>query len=460
MNTKEMLLDNWNVSVVRDNEDEANKMIEDRLVSNGLDELTDKAAIILSKGKASTKEEYISAVRDECEKEAKNKMFEILKTLTDMTKIEEFRTDNLGIFTIKGFSKDGESIEGWLHNRDGNKGSHMRISKLKETYGVSDEILDETVKKTMMTFHINGKVYFTTRKVLGTLAQRAGSGLGDFASRGEMAIRFYRNAGYIQYMIYVPCECKALYRESGNTKKVFATFSDRYMLVKQYPLVEFLVKMFEKEMGKSTITAYSISNVFTEIHLEFPEKGDDFSDVYHLKERVIPGIRILLSDVGESSIFINGTFRVNKHTLYMPGSEFHKTHTKTATEEYIQDAVSTKVFASFTKAPERLAELLTIDIKNPKAAISEVIEACNFQKNMGIGKRTITAMENELLSQVNSSLDYTAYDIVSMFLELQTTLESKAKTFDALTKIRNTFSTAIFFKYEDFADTPSFGAAV
>ena len=370
----------------------------------------------------------------------RTEMMEALKKLTSITKIVPCSTDQIQIMTVR--SIDSEGISGFLHSKGGSKNVLFKQEVLK-AQGLTDIVLDET-SKNFLLFKIGGGLFFSSKSVLRTLCQRAGTCMGDFAAREEMRVRFHRDAGYVAYMEAVPAPCQVLFRQVGDTKKILSVFTDRYKLIPQHTLVTRLIADFEQELGRADIKYYDISNYTTEILMEFPEKADDFTAVYNLKETVIPGIRILLSDSGDSSFIINGTMRIGKSVTYVPGAEYSRAHTKNADLSSISDTTSERVFKEYTKFPERLCELLQIDIKTPSLLIPQVIASCGFKKEFGakFEKNII----QDLQDGINPSISYTAYDIATMILDYAADNEEK-RSMEAISRLRNCSAKAVFYKY-------------
>lgn len=381
-----------------------------------------------------------------------NELYEVLEYLSNSTQVLDTRTDVLGILTCKNPSEalgeNGDSLNGYLHDKVGTYNKGISVDWLTKKYGATPALIDETINQSHMLFKLGEGYFFTTKSVLKTLCQRAGSAMGDFALRDEIKIRFHRDAGYVQYMSAVPSQCKVLYREDKGAKKAFAVFASRYRIIPQYPLIKYLVEGFEKEMGKAVLIHYIVNHFDTEIFIEFPEKTKDFQKVYSLPEDVIPGIRIHISDTGESSFIINGTLRMKNMTIYIPGAKYARAHTTKAEIDAITEAVEQKIFAEYTKIPERLVELLQIDLTANKVQnlIPKVSRFCQIKETLG--KKVEERMVENITGYINKKSSYTAYDIFMMFVEAGYELEDEYKSnSDTITKIRSTFIQSAFYKY-------------
>ena len=373
------------------------------------------------------------------------RLIDILDTLTSMTKLCPCKTDQIQIMTVS--SVNDKDICGFLHNSVKGTQNHP-ISKqaLMEHDGLNEELAKETETVSHTLFKLGNSVFFSSKKVLKTLCQRAGTNMGDFALRDELNIRFHRDAGYVAYMGAVPTQCQVLFREVDNAKKIFAVFADRYRIIPQNELFKAILSDFEKEMGKAELNTYTISNTETEIYIEFPKKANDFSKVYNLKDTLTPGLRINMSDIGESSFIINGYVRINHSITYIPEANYSRAHTKNAELDIIIENVGKTIFAEYTKIPERMMELLSIDIKNPDLVIPAVLKYCNIKKEFGA--KVETAILENLISSLNPTIAYTAYDIALMMVDCCAEIEENRNK-DFVSKMRNCSSKAFFYRYEN-----------
>ena len=138
---------------------------------------------------------------------------------------------------------------------------------------------NETLNYSYLLFRLGDGLFFASPKVLKTLCQRAGSNLGAAGLRSEMNIRFHRDAGYVAYMGLKPESCGILFRKQGKTKKMFAVFSERYKVIPQDLVYNYVLAAFKKKMGTVSLHHYEIDNFETEIcpvsytHLRAHETG-------------------------------------------------------------------------------------------------------------------------------------------------------------------------------------------
>lgn len=386
----------------------------------------------------------------------KERLYAVLDELSKATKVVPARSDSIEMMTVRDMT---DTLNVYVHNKKGTVNWGIPLEMMRNTYGADDRLLEETAKGSFILFRIGDRIFFTSKKVLKTLSQRAGSSMGDFAMRDEVNIRFPRDTGYVNYMCTVPSQCSVLCREYKGANKIYAVFTDRYKLLPQYPLVKQMIEGFEKEMGESTLLRWSVDHYNTEVYIEFPKRKEDFNKVYGLPDEVVPGVRIHLSDTGDSSFIINGSIRLRDTVIYIPGAEYSRAHTKKADMKEMFEYVGRNIFAEYTRIPERMVELLQVPVKDPAACYEKALKFCEIRKL--VGAKTEQAFLETLASSVNPALQYTAYDIAASIIEEGTSLEytkgkggegapnvKKLRGHDTLTKLRAALARAFFFRYE------------
>ena len=159
---------------------------------------------------------------------------------------------------------------------------------------------------------------------------------------------------------------------------------------------------------------------------------------------------ILKSDVGYSSLRIIGTWRY-KNSISIADEVSRKHCGEFDVDELIKNA-KIKIFGKYTELPERLCELMLLDITNPSwkkypyddfikmnnNAICESIK--NIFKELGIAKAIQKKNEKALLqcvlNEVDPEMSYTAYDICLLIMNIPSKVIGLNKNYgDAITKI-------------------------
>lgn len=380
-------------------------------------------------------------------------MYEYTSALDEITKVIEMPQSQVSIFTLTQMGQN--SVNGVLHEGGGNKVVSYTYDELRDSHGATPELIGELKNNSMMLFDFNGYVFFTTHEVLGTLSQRGGSRLGDADFRPENNLRLARNMKFNMYMClpeYASKRCRVVYREVDGAKKVLGVFTERFAPIPQTESIKFAVEGFEKELGKADLKWWRVNATDTQAYMEFPEQRHDFTNVQRdagvvtIPDDVTPGILIRTADGGDASFTVIGTIKVGKTIIYVPAARYMRAHTKNVDVAKIGEALEKQVFGEFKKIPNRLCELLAIDVPYPVDALNKIAKFCGIKKILGLGT------ENEVIRNIEESLNpnvsYTAYDLAMMFLDEGRRLENEKNRDETIGKIRNCFVQAIFFKYE------------
>lgn len=110
--------------------------------------------------------------------------------------------------------------------------------------------------------------------------------------------------------------------------------------------------------------------------------------------------------------------------------------------------VDQNIFSEYAALPKRLGELLQIDIKNPEGAVRNVVQKIGFRNGKQLGEKITNQIENQLVESINPKINYTAYDIVMLFLTLPENVISGLKE-SAMEKLQNLVSGAPWIAFED-----------
>lgn len=373
----------------------------------------------------------------------KEKMFNYLERLENATKIIQTRSDVIQIFTLDKTDPDEKKFVGYRHGAEyGTIEDYIPFSRLRKYDGMTDSIYDE-VKKTKMLFVIGNGIYFTTKKVLPTLAQRAGSSTGKFAAMDSLKIRFHRDAGYVAFMEASPSPCNIMLREYGNAKKIFAVFSDGYTVISQKELINAVMTYGESIMGSSNIY-YRIDNFGTSINLEFPDYKK-FQVFEKLKGNVSPGILVQMSDTGDSAFSITGTLRMQTGICYVPGAFYTRKHTKNAEVGEIAEEAFKQILPKFEKYPKLIKKLSDISISDYEETAKKAAAYCGIKSS--VSAKAESNVLDVALDSLKEISHCTAYDIASSIIEACDVIadDSCDKMAD---KLHSCSEKALLFKYD------------
>ena len=287
------------------------------------------------------------------------------------------------------------------------------------------DFLDEFTKKNKLILKINGKGYFTSDALPKTLGSRIGlTGISKPCVERDLHIASRLNKNE---------PIKLVVRYQDNIRKVFATMSNLYAYVPQTFMCDVLDAInTDEKLGKMECTSWFITNEFSEIYLEFPEKAKEISDAYKLTDDLIPGLYLCTSDTGNSSILIRATWRMKNSKLLF--GESRRKHMGSVDTSKLLEEVEKVFFAEYVSLPEKLCDLMLQDITDP--TWSKIPEKAFIAKNEvavkgtlkkifneidvvgAIGKKNEKEIFEQLVDENDYVISYTAYDIVKQVMTL------------------------------------------
>lgn len=374
----------------------------------------------------------------------KEDMFAYLEILENATKIIPGQTNAIQIFTLDKTDLDKKEFVGYRHGAEyGTIMDNIPFLRMRKYEGMTTELANEIKNKSKMFILIGNDIFFTTKKVLPTLAQRAGSSTGKFASLDSIRIRFHRDAGYVAYMQACPSPCNILLRKYGDAKKIFAVFSDGYAVISQKELLASIMGKFEESMGTSSLY-YVIDNFNTVINMEFPD-FKEFLLPEALKEDVAPGILVQMSDTGDSSFSVTGILRVKTGICYVPASLYTRKHTKNASVDEIAADAFHQISSKLKRFPKLISDLYRIQVSNIEETVKKVTASCGIKTS--VSAKAEAAVINTALDSISRLRSCTAYDIAASIIEACDFL-----TEDTCEKVSEKFHScsvkALLYKYD------------
>jgi hypothetical protein len=232
-------------------------------------------------------------------------------------------------------------------------------------------------------------------------------------------------------------------RSVDGMKKIMACMSGKYKYIPQSILLD-VITNFKSSLGDAECKYWNISQFFTNILIEFPEVADDISRTYKLPHRVVPGILLRTSDTGDSSLTAVGTMSIG--TSLMHCDTVSRKHSGEIDFGKLKKEIDNEIFKNYTKLPERLCELMLIDVEDPVLCTDYVLEKLNIEDILG--KRQAAKLATELTSEYNPSISYSAYDIAVSIMEIPERLQGLSKS--SLSQIAKTVSKAAYVDYVDY----------
>lgn len=238
-----------------------------------------------------------------------------------------------------------------------------------------------------------------------------------------------------------PVDVLLTVRTEKDKSKVFAIMSDKYLPIAQTKINEILdiiQKEFKDDFGDYTCLKWSIDHSLTRLYIEFPKAGKDFAETYEYPDKIIPGIMIETSDIGDCALRIRSYCRFEEtDNVFYADDEVFQLHTTKLDMKDIEDQIKKTIYAKMNYYPQHLAELMTIDITTNEMSPKEIKQVMTkmyrrVSKEIGLVKAISKAKEkvimDQLIDSINPELSYTAYDVATTFLCLANYIDTKDKT--------------------------------
>ena len=371
-----------------------------------------------------------------------------LKKLSAITSVKKADSQGVVLYSFNehaSSSSEGISVfvinpaDIWEVSSTGNVS--LRQGNLnRETFEKHDatKLLSEFEHQTKLMLKIGKATFFTSSNLCTTFGQRTGI-KGDAAviptlERDLLSARYLNNNNEISFIV----------RDVEGVKKVFAALSGNYAYVPQSFLCDVINRVqSESKLGTVVCNDWNVSNQLAEIYLEFPDKAEEIATVYELNDDIVPGLYLAKSDVGECSITVRATYRINKSALVITDEIKRKHSGKIDIDELLND-IDELTYSKYTKLPDKLCELLATDITNPaweklsaakflsinektvKKAIKNVFNQIGMVA--AIGKKNEKALYEQLCEELDYSLYFTAYDIIMSIMMLPDRVSGLTKT--------------------------------
>lgn len=353
----------------------------------------------------------------------KAELYKALDDLSGITRMVNTRSDCLEMITVVKVDENG--LANCFVRKKLDKEGFLcdKTIEIIDLSGYPDELVEEVKTVNPLLIRINGKLYFTSDSIWATLSQRAGTHVDKNTRLLHWQARDGRDQNYLAYLIAFPKDLVILYREENEIRKAFAAFAS-YGYVNQSEVIKKLVSEMEADnvgdsgirLGECEVSFFEVNNMHTKCMFEFPEKRDDFSKSYNLAETVTPGIEFYTSDVGESSVFVRGFFKVGKHERVFPEgfAISPKKHTKNCSAKGVIDECVQKIFSEYAILPEKMVTMVSEDILTPYVTMEKVLSKIGFMSIFG--KKKFEGIRNQMQAAIGQT-PCTAYDIFSVLLD-------------------------------------------
>lgn len=284
--------------------------------------------------------------------------------------------------------------------------------------GVSDELMREIVS-TGLLFYNGQSIMLTSPNIM--------SGLWAFGVKGSfLDTPCLARDMVIARQFSTDKECTLVTREAASTKKAFAILGGRFNGLPQSIILD-IIDVIEDtgEMGQRICREWQINNFTSSVHVEFPQKGEELRTIYGIADELIPGILISSSDTGDSSVRVRGTWRWGD-SVSLHG-EVKRKHIGKVTAEDMLEHIQAEIFGKYPVFLEKLCELTckpiteaTLTRTQNKKAVEEALKQAFKEVGIikAVGIKNEIALYDKMSRCIDGAMNYTAYDIALMVLQL------------------------------------------
>lgn len=350
----------------------------------------------------------------------------------------------------------------------------------------------------MLSVMVNGKgsVYHVSTLAIPTLAQRLG------VTTAAIGTRSFASDCLIAEQLNQDKEVKLVVKNYRRTGKICAVMSPKYAEIPLHDICTIYRDLFGENPNITKISdtttlpsdrknvtcdGWDVTHERVRINFAFHGYAEDINAMYNIKDKLIPCLELVTSDIGENAFEATGYWKTpNGAKIY--GSSFKREHRGTATckaatgaakgkhdtiRDIIRQGVEENIFDKYTKLPERLLELLQIDItpqdlnltkargrgRNAKAVVAAfqyVFRELHLSQILS-AKRIRSIFENCIEhGQIDESMRYTAYDIAMKTFELELSLkpwlEKEGVCKETIRKFSEAVGKAAYVNFEKLAD--------
>lgn len=230
-------------------------------------------------------------------------------------------------------------------------------------------------------------------------------------------------------------------RGNHNGSIVLAAHAKTYTYIPQLVLKD-VYEEIKENLGNPECEKWYVSHEVSVCYINFPEVAKEMAEMYDLPDNVVPGICIQTSDSGDSSLSVGGYWSINGKIV--GGKSFRENHRGSVDIPNLALQAGRSVFAEFNKVPERLCELLTIDVPRPADTLKDVFKQIGTTEI--IGKHRSMELYDALCAEFVKGRNYTAYDIAISVATLADRCENVSRSF--IEKLEQLANKAIFANYK------------
>lgn len=243
----------------------------------------------------------------------------------------------------------------------------LRIDDLLKV-GFTEKQIDEIEEIGFFLQYRHSKGTLTmipSKALMSTLCRRLGIGT---ITEGRNPLRDI----YLASIMRDAEDFTLVYRKSpqGGHAKAFACFSTKYQHTPQKIVFDFmrlLSNMKTLEGGHLSVRQYRINHFITSIDFSLNELSDTIGNM-----KITPGVRMVLSDVGDASFTLQSILIVNGGTVLLDDAIVRRHNVVLSAEEMVAD-YETKAYPKLIQIMETLRNLESIRVKEKGKAVKELL---------------------------------------------------------------------------------------
>lgn len=316
----------------------------------------------------------------------------------------------------------------------------VKVEALRAIPGMTDGVIDELKNKSKLLLSIGGSVYIVSPVAFNTLNNRAKLG-GDAMSTPSVgrAVECAKS-----FFLHKPTKIQFIIRNKDKAKMVMAAHSEKYAYVPQTVLLDIYNKI-AADFGNPKCLWWEVTHEVTQCYVTFPEIASEIAATYELPDNIVPGLYIGTSDSADGSLAIRGFWSIKNNII--GGQSLRRNHRGVVDTEKFVDKAWQTIFADYNSVPERLTELLTIDIKSPYQTLRSVFKQIDAAKSTCLGKNLSNELFKQLCSEFSETEKYTAYDIAMAIASVPN--RCVAHSIFVVEKLQSMVNSAIFADYSE-----------
>lgn len=361
--------------------------------------------------------------------------------------------------------KDPECLRGWhLDPLNPSNNGALKECAIPKSGNLKNKRFDvlvlETIGKnsTMLYDREGNCCWFLSDFATSTMAQRVG------ITKGAIQQHSVERDLFLARKMNADEETTLVVKQYQQIGKIFAMMGGNY---KHIPLYEMCVIykdiMGENKLGAMECEGWNITHEKATISFAFRDYAEEINVLYGLKRQIVPCVEMTTSDIGESSFTVRGYWKTPDGAIVYDNTVALE-HRGKINQEKIETAVSKRIFDQYTKLPEKLAQLMEIDLtpfgldlngarnsgRNHKAICSVFSKAFKQMRLVDvIGKKRLTSLERYIdWTLIQDTMHYTAYDIImdifSLTETMKTYFENENMKPELIRKFREKTSTAAY----------------